>query len=121
MSIDVSNRIWSEKDKQEWEKLIDRMESERNNLLPCPFCGRHPYIDDDQEQTGNIGGIPCVCNYFVISCCGIEFRDSHTDDGLTRLIRRWNTRMSPETARQISDMRKTIEQLKKEKTNAEQK
>lgn len=30
---------------------------------------------------------------------------------------RWNTRMSPETARQISDMRKTIEQLKKGANN----
>lgn len=114
MSIDTSNHIWTAEQRQEWEKLIERMEQERVNLLSCPFCGRRPYLDDEQEETGNFGGIRCVRNYFVISCCcGIQFHESHTDDGLTRLVQRWNTRLSPEAARQMSDMRKTIQKLEK--------
>lgn len=68
--------------------------------LPCPFCGSPA----DPRGWGNY----CRCSNKDCILGG------STNGHLIWIdIDKWNARMSPETARQISDMRKTIEQLKK--------
>ena len=92
--IDVSNRIWSKEQKEAWENLIEKMENYQKQLLPCPFCGNEPILDDDEEETGEFSGIKCVRNYFEIRCrhCGFHKQDIHKEEGLNRLVEWWNTR-----------------------------
>jgi len=92
--IDVSGRIWSKEDKEAWEKLLDKMEKLEETLIKCPFCGAYPFLDDDQEETGNVGGIPFRRNYFELTCrkCGIWKQAPHTEAGLQSLVDWWNKR-----------------------------
>lgn len=92
--IDVSNRIWSKEDREAWESLIEKMEEQEGWLKPCPFCGHKPILDDDEEETGDVGGIRCVRNYFEIRCryCGYSKLANHTEAGLNNLVEWWNNR-----------------------------
>lgn len=92
--IDISKQIMSKEDRAAWEELIKKMQSFEDKLAVCPFCGNWPELDDDEEETGTIGGIPFMHKYFEITCrtCGISKQAPHTEKGLLRLVEWWNTR-----------------------------
>ena len=56
---------------------------ERDDLLPCPFCGRYPYLEISE-------GLDDAKDYQITCQCFVRTWYEETEDEVIRL---WNTRM----------------------------
>ncbi len=92
--IDYSHTIMSKEDRAQAESLSKKLQELEDHLYVCPFCGNWPEIDEYEEETGTIGGIPFMRKFFEITCrtCAISKQGPHTEKGLLRLVEWWNTR-----------------------------
>jgi Lar family restriction alleviation protein len=76
------------------ESLTPSPDSERDELLPCPFCGHDPVLRETVEHyKGSVDGpAGCYTSWFHIACdqCGFELGDEYQSGALSA----WNRRAS---------------------------
>ncbi len=57
-------------------------------LLPCPFCGNQPWLDDDMETGGQVECANSKC----LVCPSIFYDNEENSSGIDLATEAWNTR-----------------------------